>query len=211
MPEEIKNKLLKFKDNFEDHAREIRQDVGLSFFKMKRAEVEALIDNWESLGSVKYDLGIKCMTWEQIIELKNEGIEFGSHSANHFQLARMDEDSIKAELIESRTALEKNLKIEIKTVSYPVGSYDTRVLKQAGLAGYKHGFTTYEDIVTPGCLTERPLEIPRFSIGYSHINRIMHPFIKALIVNCGRRQKKTAAADDNKSHNTSNHKEQVGH
>ena len=210
LPSDIKDKLLKYKADFESNSRELRHDIGLSFFRMNREQVEALLDKWESIGDIRYDLGIKCMSWDQIIEVHRQGIEIGSHSANHFQLARMDEQAIKSEVTESRAELEKRLGVKIETISYPVGSYDDRVLEQTRLAGYKYGFTTREEIVTPDYLTDRPREIPRISIGYAQVYRIMHPFIKSLVINCSRQLSKTSNIDANKSQTESDKKKHIG-
>ena len=74
--------------------------------------------------------------WNQIIEMSESGIEFGSHTRTHQDLRQLDEEELRNELVESENALEKNLRKKIETLSYPFGRYNQRVMDTAAGCGY---------------------------------------------------------------------------
>jgi peptidoglycan/xylan/chitin deacetylase (PgdA/CDA1 family) len=61
------------------------------------------------------------MTWEQIIEVSQNGIAIGSHTHTHRVLATLDEDQQQWELRESKAALERRLGLPVRTLAYPAG------------------------------------------------------------------------------------------
>ncbi len=80
------------------------------------------------------------MNWNQVRELQTAGFYVSSHSHTHPMLASLqDENEILEELQSSSNILEKQLGHRPLTISYPIGSFDDRVIKAAGLAGYKYG------------------------------------------------------------------------
>ncbi len=80
------------------------------------------------------------MNWDQVRELEKAGFYVSSHSHTHPMLASLqDENEIMEELKRSADILEKQLGHRPLTISYPIGSFDERVIKAAGDAGYKYG------------------------------------------------------------------------
>src|SRR6185437_6340264 len=80
------------------------------------------------------------LTWAQVSEMAAAGIEFGSHTVTHPNLTRLEEPSLLWELADSKSALERRLGHEIKTLAYPIGTrsaYDTRVMDYAKRAGFR--------------------------------------------------------------------------
>ena len=79
---------------------------------------------------------------EQIKELSNSGlVSIGSHTVSHNPLASLNAEQIETELKNSKEYLENLLGKEIKTISYPTGSYNSTVLNTAEKY-YKYGITT---------------------------------------------------------------------
>ena len=64
------------------------------------------------------------LTWEQIHEMKQNGVEFGSHTRTHRILSRATDAQIRYELIESKADIEKELKQSVKSFCYPVGKME---------------------------------------------------------------------------------------
>lgn len=84
------------------------------------------------------------MSWDQIREMANAGIEFGSHTVTHPILSRLEDNELWYELTESKRTLEDHLEKPVQTISYPVGgtsAFDARVRHMARSAGYKLGFS----------------------------------------------------------------------
>lgn len=76
------------------------------------------------------------MSVEQVLEMHNAGWEVGSHSLNHLDLTKVNADIARAEVIESRKALENMLGIPILTFAYPFGAYNSAALEYVKIAGY---------------------------------------------------------------------------
>ncbi|MEO0185329.1 MAG: polysaccharide deacetylase family protein, partial [candidate division WOR-3 bacterium] len=79
------------------------------------------------------------LNWNQILEMKESGVSFGSHTMSHCNLTRLNSERLEYELFESKRILEKYLG-QIDAVSYPFNRVNTCVLKKVAEAGYKYGF-----------------------------------------------------------------------
>ena len=80
------------------------------------------------------------LTWEQVKEMAENGIEFGSHTVNHPILANLDEEDLKHELTQSKTTIEHKIGQEVNVLAYPVGGYiafNKHVQVVAKKSGYK--------------------------------------------------------------------------
>jgi peptidoglycan/xylan/chitin deacetylase (PgdA/CDA1 family) len=82
------------------------------------------------------------VTWEQIREMKEQGIEIGSHTLNHPILSKVrDERRLIEEIDGSRRVLEERIGDRVATFCYPnsmPGDIDERVVRILKEAGY-HG------------------------------------------------------------------------
>jgi len=80
-------------------------------------------------------------TWEQIKEMKGQGIEIGSHTLNHPILSRVRDERILREEIEgSRKAIEERIGERVTTFCYPnsmPGDINEKVVKFAMEGGYE--------------------------------------------------------------------------
>lgn len=85
----------------------------------------------------------KPLSWGQIREMSEGGIEIGSHTVTHPFLSNLTIDEIMYELVESKRAIEEKLGKKIKSVAYPAGSYDERVVNCVKDCGYQFG-VSYE-------------------------------------------------------------------
>jgi peptidoglycan/xylan/chitin deacetylase (PgdA/CDA1 family) len=80
--------------------------------------------------------GENYMTWSQLKEMTDHGMEIGSHTVNHCSLATKNENEIQFELEYSKKVLEDRLGKTVSSLSVPHGSYDKRVLTIARNVGY---------------------------------------------------------------------------
>lgn len=83
----------------------------------------------------------KPLTWPQIREMQNHGIEFGSHTLTHPYLPEIPDEQLVCEVVESKRHLEDALGVEVTTFAYPYGGVDRRVRSAVAEAGYKLAFT----------------------------------------------------------------------
>jgi|1186.fasta_scaffold22889_2 peptidoglycan/xylan/chitin deacetylase (PgdA/CDA1 family) len=95
------------------------------------------------------------MTWGDLEMLAEAGWEVGSHTRSHPRLTTLDDASLQAELHESRDACERRLRRPCRTLAYPYGDHDERVVAAAQAAGYEaactlpEGFTADDRLRTP--------------------------------------------------------------
>ncbi len=84
------------------------------------------------------------LNWNQVREMANCGIEFGSHSVTHPILANVSDKDLDFELVKSRRDIELQIGKPIHTISYPVGgrtAFNDRVRTAAQRAGYRLGIS----------------------------------------------------------------------
>lgn len=82
------------------------------------------------------------MTWDQLKELSDNGIEIGSHACSHKILTKLTDDEVVEELNRSKRNIEDNLETEVISIAYPNGDYNGEIGEMANKVGYKCGFGT---------------------------------------------------------------------
>jgi peptidoglycan/xylan/chitin deacetylase (PgdA/CDA1 family) len=76
------------------------------------------------------------MSWDELGELADAGWEIGSHTCSHPRLTRIGEAQLVAELQQSRALCEEKLGRACRTIAYPYGDVDRRVIEATKSAGY---------------------------------------------------------------------------
>ncbi len=61
------------------------------------------------------------LNWDEVREMKKDGITVGSHSHTHPILSRMPIQKAKDEILHSKKIIEKNVEVEVKHFSFPNG------------------------------------------------------------------------------------------
>lgn len=100
---------------------------------------------------------LRGLTWAQLRRLADAGWEIGSHTCTHPRLTRLEDDQLAQELRESRAACESALRRPCRSLAYPYGDVDGRVVAAAAAAGYEAAA-----IETPG--PPNPLAWPRVGV-----------------------------------------------
>jgi len=109
---------------------------------------------WDPLGPRK-----PLLSADGIRRAARAGIEIGSHGLTHVDLTTEDDLRLKAEVVESRAALEDLLGAPVNGFCYPYGTLDRRTVEAVRSAGYR-----YACAIDPGPLTG-PFALPRLHIG----------------------------------------------
>jgi peptidoglycan/xylan/chitin deacetylase (PgdA/CDA1 family) len=78
---------------------------------------------------------------EDIFEMSEYGIEFGSHSVNHKHLDKISSEEIVFEVEESKKQIEALLQKPCKTFCYPAGFFTEEAKKAIEKAGYIAAFS----------------------------------------------------------------------
>lgn len=92
--------------------------------------------------------GKMCLCWDDVRELAESGVRFGSHTVTHPKLWGLPWDQVEEELRESKTVLECKVGKEVESFSYPYAfpeadrRFQARLKASLGELGYSNGVTT---------------------------------------------------------------------
>jgi peptidoglycan/xylan/chitin deacetylase (PgdA/CDA1 family) len=106
------------------------------------------------------------MAWEQLGVLLAAGWEVGSHTCSHPRLTALDDAALAAELSESRGRCEQQLGVACRSLAYPYGDHDDRVVEATRVAGYEAALTVPDSLRALD-----PLRWPRIGV-YHHENAV---------------------------------------
>lgn len=93
--------------------------------------------------------GGKAITWDQLAEMRDAGVDIGSHTVSHQDLRKKGkgaddyESFLKDEVERSKQVIEEKLGIKVLSIAYPQGRANAKVAEATKTAGYELGFTTY--------------------------------------------------------------------
>ena len=91
------------------------------------------VDQWLATPHAKELVGT---SWDQLKELADAGWEIGSHSRFHSRLTELGDTALAEELSSSRRDLEIRIGRPCRSLAYPYGAVDERVVRAAQAAGY---------------------------------------------------------------------------
>jgi peptidoglycan/xylan/chitin deacetylase (PgdA/CDA1 family) len=146
--------------DFYDNAWPLLKEYGFNATMYLVSERIGQTNSWDAARGEELPL----MTMDQIRELRDQGVEFGCHTATHPQLTGIPSDEVVSELARSRATLRRELGLEINSLAYPFGEHDDLVASIAGSCGINFALTC-EDCVAS--YSDSLLKIPRIEVnGY---------------------------------------------
>jgi peptidoglycan/xylan/chitin deacetylase (PgdA/CDA1 family) len=101
---------------------------------------------------------LRVMSKEMIIELSENGVDFGAHTLHHFKLTEVSHSEAEYQVVESKYYLEDILGKRIQSFSYPHGKYDDRIIEIVKNVGFKNAVTCNSAILLKN---SSRFEIPR--------------------------------------------------
>lgn len=122
------------------------------------------IDQWTG---GEHERELLPMSWGQIRELADAGWEIGSHTKSHPHLTEIGDEQLAEELVESRLTCERMLDRPCRSLAYPYGDHDERVIAATAEAGYAAAATLPAHTPAP-----MPLAWPRVGVYYPDSMRI---------------------------------------
>jgi len=118
------------------------------------------------------------MSWEQVLEMKGGGIDFGSHTHTHPLLPYEEDGLVKEELCRAKQILEEKLGVRIQAFAYPNGTWDERVRSWVEKTGYQCAFTVKRGWHRPG---QDPYAIPRILLHEGNVTGLKGNFSPAML------------------------------
>jgi len=119
--------------------------------KLKKIEDEKknhLIEKIINISKVDipHDLGRDViLSWDEVKEMNEWGIDFGAHTISHPILTRVSLEQAKFEILQSKKDIEKRLGQSVYTFAYPNGTYEdfnTKILDIVRKSGFTCAVTT---------------------------------------------------------------------
>jgi peptidoglycan/xylan/chitin deacetylase (PgdA/CDA1 family) len=122
-------------------------DYIIEYFKrMPSAQRDQVLSPLLSDGSQtrRTDSADRMLSWDEVTEMSQGGIEFGAHTVTHPLLPYEDEATIEREVREAKVTLEEKLKKRVRAFAYPNGDWNPRARESVAAAGYECAFTTQQ-------------------------------------------------------------------
>jgi peptidoglycan/xylan/chitin deacetylase (PgdA/CDA1 family) len=129
-------------------------------------DVEDLIERWKARSWVSIEAELEesmrkagiamprervVVNWDEVAEMSEHGISFGSHSVNHALLTVERTDDVRSELRTSLERLEQARINHLPVFAYPNGAFSGEIAAEVKAAGYVAAVTT-----EPGREPQRP-------------------------------------------------------
>ena len=132
--------------NLYTHALPVLEQEGVPALVFMVAGHVGGLSTWEAEPRWR---GNPLLTWEQMREMQDRGITFGSHTLTHPHLPALPESDWRRELTESKRLLEEGLERPVETLAYPYGDFSPEIARAAREASYRLGFSTLRGLNTP--------------------------------------------------------------
>jgi len=110
------------------------------------------------------------MSWEQVREMSDNGMDIGSHTFSHRILAHIGDEQ-NTEILSSKAYLEEKLAKQVLAISYPVGTegtFDDQTIRLTEQGGYAFGFSFIPGV--DSAVQENRFSLSRFAISYNQSN-----------------------------------------
>ncbi len=134
-----------------DNRKEVVRSVQTLLKNVNETIHEDLIEQLENQleTSIMDSMPVRTLSWEEVREMSKCGIEFGSHSVSHLNLAAISKPRLMEEIYGSKATIEKEVGVPVITIAYPFGgthTYNPEVQEVTQNAGYIFGVTNVEGI-----------------------------------------------------------------
>ena len=153
----------------------IRAAEAFRLYLMKIPNSECLrllrmVEEKTQLQIPRHDLEwVRPLTWTQVREMADAGMEIGSHTKSHLILGNAFKDELRDELKESKRIIEKEAGQRVRSISYPMGSKNfavtSSVIEEVRAAGYRWGMSNvsgFEKVPFENALFLKRLKVERY-------------------------------------------------
>ena len=111
------------------------------------------------------------LNWDQIRELRDEGVTIGAHSHNHYHMSDLSIDEIKKEIETSNNIFLKELGSIPSLFAFPYGEANQKIINLLKEYKFKVAFGQHSGVINE---TSNLYYLPRFSLNerYGEIDRV---------------------------------------
>jgi peptidoglycan/xylan/chitin deacetylase (PgdA/CDA1 family) len=122
----------------------------------------AIIERFQMLLRSSYE-DVRPLEWSQVREMRNAGMEIGTHTFSHPNLARLSREAVEVELKHSKDIMEQRLGEPVTLMAYPFGKpgrhFRDETTQIAAGASYEYAAMVLFRAVSP---RDSRFRIPRF-------------------------------------------------
>ena len=129
-----------FKNNH-DQAWPIMAEFGFTGTVFVSTDFVGRTCTWEKHRSIP---DFPMLSWDEIREMSDFGIEFGSHTCSHAYLTQLSLDEMEAELRQSKLIIENEVKQPVRFFCHPYGDVNEDTQRMAKETGYSAAFGSLE-------------------------------------------------------------------
>lgn len=143
---------------------EERLNAAIEYMKGQSAEtIQAVIGDLCRLsGTACLPQDRQAVSWDEVREMQQSGIAFGSHTKSHAILTALEsEQAVLEELTGSKAIIEQETGQCVRAFCFPNGNYNVPLMKAVEGAGYDCAFLCVRGTVTVGM---NPFALPRVSL-----------------------------------------------
>ncbi|MBT0585666.1 polysaccharide deacetylase family protein [Alteromonas oceanisediminis] len=163
------------------HENSIDKDIRQFIYRAKRLEDYSAQDVLEHVRQQFPDVDPKSqaaqdqlfMSWQQVKDMADGGMEIGSHTINHHILARLSEEEQRHEIADSKAIIEEELQVPVTVIAYPVGRhhcFDDLTKSIVKESGYQLGFNNEPHY---NASPIDPYDINRFSVNDDDLAKVV--------------------------------------
>jgi peptidoglycan/xylan/chitin deacetylase (PgdA/CDA1 family) len=131
-----------------------------------------VVERFRALRRASYE-DVRPLTWSQVLHMREAGMEFGTHTWSHPNLALLDDDAARAELARSKEVLERHLGESVTVCAYPFGKpkrhFTACTIKSVAATGYNYAAAVTFRGVRPD---DEPRAIPRFFSTWDSLDQL---------------------------------------
>jgi peptidoglycan/xylan/chitin deacetylase (PgdA/CDA1 family) len=111
------------------------------------------------------------MTWDQIRELRDQGVSIGSQTASHPHLPTLSPEAQLKEMADAQARFEAELGQAPTLIAYPYGEASLETMAAARKAGFVAGLGQHSGVMDP---SDPPYYLPRFALNekYGAVTRV---------------------------------------
>jgi len=164
LPESILQIILSYIPSDTQRRDEFCQELVDALDKLDYKIIDNMIQIMEKYIGSEYKLDIKCMGWEELRYLSQNGADIESHTVTHRRLSQLTPLEIEKELVESKARIEYEINKPVQAICYPAGNHSNVIHKAAKQAGYKLGFIARSRLCRFPLKDYELFHIPRLSL-----------------------------------------------
>jgi peptidoglycan/xylan/chitin deacetylase (PgdA/CDA1 family) len=132
------------------------QDLLKSVDEAGHSRLMASLEHETGVSIRQEDLSLAMpLSWKEVKEMSSAGIEFGSHSSTHLNVAKVTDERLWAEIDGSRRSIEEAINRPVAVFSYPFGginAFSRRTGERLRQAGYEFAVSYLDGINRVGSM-----------------------------------------------------------